>query len=233
MPWDIVLIFAFLAVVIPWRGTVRLRKLLEMPEVSSRERIALYLSTIGFQWLLAGLVAWRAWARGFTLTELGMVVPTVFATVLAALVGSILFGVFQWTNLRRAGRVRAAATTTLRQVARKILPRTPAEDLPYFGLAATAGICEEFLYRGFAMAALARLGISGWLIVVTTAVLFGLAHLYQGRSGLVGTTLVGLVLGGARLWLGSLFPMVAWHTVIDVVAGLAGGKYLLSGDKLK
>jgi uncharacterized protein len=230
MPWDIAVIFVFLAVVIPWRGTVRLRKLLEIPEIGSRERIALYLTTIAFQWLLAVVVAWRAWARGYSLSELGLTVSNPSVLVLSAVLGGTFLGAFQWANLRRAGRMGSSTSGTIRQVARKILPRTPAEAIPYFALAATAGVCEEFLYRGFAMAALARLGLNSWLVVVLTAILFGLAHLYQGRSGLVGTSLVGLILGAARLLLGSMLPMVLWHAVIDAVAGVAGRRYLLKGE---
>lgn len=229
MPWDIALIFLFLAVVIPWRGTVRLRKLLEAPQLSSRERIALYLSTIGFQWLLAAAVAWRAWARGYSFEELGLVSSNPVALAVAAVIGGALLGAFQWTNLRRAGRL-PGPPSTLRKVAEKILPRAPAEAVPYAGLAVTAGVCEEFLYRGFAMAALARIGLGGPAIVAIAAALFGLAHLYQGRSGLIGTALVGMVLGGARLLIGSMLPMVVWHAAIDLVAGIAGRKYLLGSE---
>src|SRR5215467_12019497 len=102
MPWDVALIFLFLAVVIPWRGTRRLRKLLEVPEIGSRERIALYLSTIAFQWLLALVVAWRAWARGYSLEELAVSAKNPLALGLSAVLGSFLLGAFQWANLRRA-----------------------------------------------------------------------------------------------------------------------------------
>jgi uncharacterized protein len=227
MPWDIALIFLFLAVVIPWRGTVRLRKLLEVPQLGSRERIALYLSTIAFQWLLALVVAWRAWARGYSLKELAIDLNSPLALGVSAVVGSFLLGAFQWANLRRAGRGGSSAPSALRRVAEKILPRTAGEMIPYVALALTAGVCEEFLYRGFAMASLARVGMSSWLVVLLTAILFGFAHLYQGRSGLVGTSAMGLLLGSARLLLGSLVPLVVWHSVIDVVAGFGGRRYML------
>jgi membrane protease YdiL (CAAX protease family) len=90
----------------------------------------------------------------------------------------------------------------------------------------TAGVCEEFLYRGFAMAAISRVGLPGWLVVLLTSVLFGLAHTYQGKSGVVGTSLLGMVFGGSRVLLGSLVPATVWHTTVDIVAGLAGRKYL-------
>src|SRR6267378_7886121 len=63
MPWDFWLIFFVLGVILPWRGQVRVKKLLAMPHVSTMERLALYASTIGFQWIAVAVVAWRARAH--------------------------------------------------------------------------------------------------------------------------------------------------------------------------
>jgi len=41
MPWDFLLIFFVLAVIVPWRGWVRLQRLLAMPSISSRDRVSL------------------------------------------------------------------------------------------------------------------------------------------------------------------------------------------------
>lgn len=61
-----------------------------------------------------------------------------------------------------------------------------------------AAIGEEFLYRGFFMKRLAMiLGNSdkAWLLsALLISVLFGLAHLYQGISGVISTGLVGFLL---------------------------------------
>jgi len=57
MSWDMTLIFFVLAVLIPWRGRVKMKKLLAQPQVGTMERLTLYASTIAFQWLLAALAA--------------------------------------------------------------------------------------------------------------------------------------------------------------------------------
>ena len=227
MPWDIWLIFFVLAVILPWRGRVRMKKLLALEQVNRMDRLVLYASTIAFQWVALAIVAWRAWAHSFTLIELGLVWPNKRKTALLALTGSVLIGALQWMNLRRVGRLEAPTRGFLRVLAERILPQTAIERLPYFALAMTAGVCEEFLYRGFAMAALQRAGLAVWEMVLLSAVLFGLAHLYQGRAGLVSTLLVGAVFGSARIAYHSLIPVMAWHTTLDAVAGLAGPKYLV------
>ena len=61
MSWDIALIFVVLGVILPWRGRARLKKLLAMPHVGTMERLVLYASTIGFQWLAVAVVGWGLW----------------------------------------------------------------------------------------------------------------------------------------------------------------------------
>ena len=198
------------------------------PAVSTKEKIVLYGGTIAFQWLLAAGVAWRAFARGLTLTELGLVRPLSVELFLFSFAGALLFGTLQWFNLRKISRLTGAVPEFMRNLAARILPLGSVELAPYFALAVTAGICEEFLYRGFAMAALARAGIVPWAAVIISSILFGFAHTYQGRSGVLGTSFMGLVLGVARIALRSLIPVAIWHSAVDIAAGIAGPKYLLS-----
>lgn len=81
---------------------------------------------------------------------------------------------------------------------------------------------EEAIFRGFLMTEIARVvGMVPWaalLNVVSASVVFGLAHGYQGRSGVVSTGLIGAVLGwvfvasGYNLWLAILA-----HGFVDTV----------------
>lgn len=208
---------------------MRLRRLLALRSVESKEKIVLYGTTIGFQWVFTLVVAWRAVARGLTPAELGVSSDGFWRLLLPSLIGAVTIGGLHWMNLRRVGQMEGAAPELLRSISRKILPNRMVEFLPYFALAVTAGICEEFLYRGFAMAALSNVGMPTWSVLVLTSLLFGLAHTYQGRSGVVGTTVLGLVFGGFRILYGSLVPVSVWHATVDLVAGVAGRRYLLKG----
>lgn len=226
MLWDFWLIFLFLGVIVPWRGRVRLRRLLALPSVGQMERITLYAATIAFQWLAVAVVAWRVWAHGYTAEELGLIIHDRAKTIIGAVAGAAILGVLHTLNLRRIGRSPEKAPEFLRALAQRILPQSSLELLPYLALATTAGICEEFLYRGFAMAALAHAGLPGWGTVLLSSILFGLAHLYQGRSGLVGTLVIGLVFGTARIAYDGLAAIMLWHITVDLVAGVAGPRYL-------
>jgi len=227
MPWDICLIFLVLAVILPWRGRMRMKKLLAKPHVSTMERLVLYASTIAFQWFAVAVAAWRAWAHGFTASQLGLAIHDRTRTLVASIVGAATIAALQWLNLRRVGRVPVEARGSLQALAERILPQSTVELLPYLALAITAGLCEEFLYRGFAMAFLLHFGLRAWAVVLISSVLFGLAHSYQGRGGMVMTLLIGLILGTSRIAYDSLIPAVFWHSAVDVVAGTAGPRYLI------
>jgi uncharacterized protein len=228
MPWDFILILFFLAVILPWRGRVRMKKLLAIPQVGRSERINLYFSTIVFQWFAAALVAWRCRAHGYTFSQLGIVAKDGSNLISVALIGAVLIAGFQWLNLRRLSKVPKQSRGPLQAVAERILPQSTIELLPYAALAITAGICEEFLYRGFAMAALAHLGLQLWLVVLLSSILFGLAHSYQGPGGMISTFLAGLLFGSTRVMFESLVPAVIWHSSVDLIAGIAGPRYLVT-----
>jgi membrane protease YdiL (CAAX protease family) len=226
MPWDFWLIFLFLGVVVPWRGHARLQKLLGRPAIPTTEKLRLYAATIAFQWLMLGVVAWRALARGLTPGELGLTGYRSAQIVVAGLLGAGIIGGLQWLNLRRMGKMAGAVPDLMRKLSSRILPHSLVELLPYLALAVTAGVCEEFLYRGFALAALSRAGVATWGAVLVTSLLFGLAHAYQGRTGILGTGVLGVVFALARVFYRSLLPVMLWHTAVDVVAGIAAPKYL-------
>jgi membrane protease YdiL (CAAX protease family) len=125
------------------------------------------------------------------------------------------------------GRSSGKAGEFMRVLAGRILPQSRLELVPFLALAVTAGVCEEFLYRGFAMAALTRAGLPVWSVVLLSSILFGLAHLYQGRGGLLSTLIIGTVFGTARIAYDGLVPVMVWHSAVDAVAGVAGPKYLV------
>ena len=229
MPWDFWLIFLFLSVVIPWRGYIRLKKLLALPSVDSKEKLALYAVTIAFQWVLVGMVAWRALTRGITLQELGLQPQPWLRIISAGLVGALFIGGLQWLNLRRIGKMEGQAPELLRKLANRLLPVNFFEYLPYSALAITAGVCEEFVYRGFAIAAFSKAGLPLWSVVIVSSILFGLAHAYQGRGGIISTGIFGVLLAIGRLWWGSLVPVMMWHAGLDLAAGIAAPKYLAAG----
>ena len=99
-----------------------------------------------------------------------------------------------------------------------LLPTSARERWLFAGVALTAGLCEELLYRGFLFFWIGRFTPHALVAVIVSAVLFGAAHAYQGPGGVVGTALLGAGLGGLYLATGSLWPPIAVHALIDLRA---------------
>jgi hypothetical protein len=99
-----------------------------------------------------------------------------------------------------------------------LLPRTAAEQRLAVGVAITAGISEELMFRGLLIAAgvgLAGLSVA-WSAVIA-AVLFAVAHLYQGPSFIL-PALIGLTFTIVYVMSGSLLPGIVAHVAMDVAA---------------
>jgi len=93
----------------------------------------------------------------------------------------------------------------------------------------TIAVAEELLFRGVLVGAVgAGFGLPGPALVVAAAALFGLGHTAQGGVGVAVTATLGLVLGVAFLWTGSLLAVAVAHYVVDALEfvvreGLLGG----------
>jgi uncharacterized protein len=98
----------------------------------------------------------------------------------------------------------------------KLIPTTPAERLAAIPLAFTAGFCEEFLYRGYLLNIVASATKSLWVGLLISSICFGFAHLYQGRKGVIGTSVGGVVFGVIYLGSRSLLPGQVLHTAMDL-----------------
>jgi membrane protease YdiL (CAAX protease family) len=89
----------------------------------------------------------------------------------------------------------------------------------------TAAFGEELLFRGFLQSRLqALLGTgryAGVAAVLLQTVAFGLAHAYQGPTGILSTAAIGLVFGLVVLRTRSLWPVIVAHGLIDTVSMVA------------
>ena len=220
MHWDYAIILIFIGAVVPLVGRWRVACILRGPETSQADRLRLYASTIAFQWLLTAVIVWRTGAHGMSNRSLGLAAdrPAFTAVVSAGLVALVLAN--QIISLRLVGKRPEEFHSKLAQMALRIFPQDNLERLVFVGVVATVAICEEFIYRGFAQGLFTDIFESAVAGVLISAGMFSLAHLYQGRRGLIATCVVGLIFATARAVTGSLIPGIAAHFAADFVAGL-------------
>ncbi len=227
LPWDFVVILIVLAIVVPWRGAVRVRALMRRDALTSVDRIALYASTIAFQWLATAIILWRATARGYRLADLGLALPSPWLAVTVGVALSALISFNQAVSIRRLASLPSDKQGFMRALTLKLMPHNAPERLAFFALVATVALCEEIIYRGFIQRLFLNVSHGSITIAILgAAVFFSLAHLYQGRRGLVVTFLAGAIFSAVCAWTGSLVPTMAAHFVADLSVGLLAPRLL-------
>jgi membrane protease YdiL (CAAX protease family) len=221
MHWDFVLILLFLGTAVPWLGRHRVRQLMQMPQTTKQDRLLLYASTMAFQWLAAGVILWRTGARGISLASLGFQIPNAaFVAFVSVLLAALVLG-NQLVSLHRIASGASDRQGILPELARKVFPQDLGERLVFFAVVITVSLCEEIIYRGFAQYIFHN-SLWGSVLagIVGSAVLFSLAHAYQGKRGIAATFVVGMLFSAIRTWTGSLVPPILAHFVADLTAGM-------------
>ncbi|HEV2288160.1 MAG TPA: CPBP family intramembrane glutamic endopeptidase [Candidatus Acidoferrales bacterium] len=221
MHWDYVLILGVLGVAVPWRSTVRVRELLGQPALASSERVLLYASTILFQWTLTAVILWRCYVHGTSRLALGFAFPEPLRALWISAGLSIALVFNQIYGIRRLISFPPEKRGLIWRLAEKLLPREPREAILAVFLAATVAICEEIIFRGFVETIFQRvLHDSVVAGAIVSAAFFAVAHLYQGKRGLITTFIVGIVFSAVRIFSDSLVPCIIVHFIVDISAGI-------------
>jgi membrane protease YdiL (CAAX protease family) len=235
--WDYALILLVLSTVVPVLGRRRIRRLMEAASTTKIDRLVLYASTIAFQWIAVAVVLWRTHAHNVLPANLGLAVPKPGTALITAIALSALILVNQIVALRRLKEhPDSPAHGILPHLALKVFPQDTVERLAFTALVSTVAICEELIYRGFAQrvfqdwaGGVVGVGLAVTAGVIGSALMFSLAHLYQGSRGLISTFVVGLLFSIVRAFTGSLVPASAAHFVADITAGFVAPGHLREG----
>jgi membrane protease YdiL (CAAX protease family) len=175
---------------------------------------------MGLLWALTacGAAVWLQEQRPFS--ALGFVVPHGWRLLVAAGLVSLLVVAYGRT-LAKLAHVPPAKRIALQKQfgeAVAVLPHTRRELGWFVALSLSAGFCEEFVFRGFLIAALSpMLGL--WGAATLSLIVFALAHAYQGKRGIVTTGAIGGLMTLVVLGCQSLLPAMALHALIDVGQG--------------
>ncbi len=226
-----VVIAGYLVVGEPFVGHVLHRRFEDRMRTDSRARRSFYRRLLTLEWGLALLVLVVFLASpDVDGGQLGLRWPQQWPGLVTTLACVALVGlVGVSTRALRSGALAQAPAPGPRpgdgrhseppvQSAVALLPRSLPERRLFALVGVTAGVCEEWLYRGFFLAVVAAIAPSlptGGLVVVA-AVAFGLAHAYQGGAGVLTTGVLGGVLAALYLQTGSLLLPVLLHAVIDL-----------------
>ena len=91
--------------------------------------------------------------------------------------------------------------------------------IPILVLAALkAALVEEVIVVGYLFTRLRELGVGPWATIVSSALLRGTYHLYQGFGAFAGNALMGIVFGWVYTRWGRTMPLVIAHWILDIVS---------------
>lgn len=212
---------------LPLLSSLQGRKALRSIRFSEPVRRRFFLSNSLTLALFAGIVILAWYVQGRPFAEMGFRMPAPSPAMDAALLLTValmaIYAIDLWRGVRRAYRHREERTEMLGRT--PFLPRHPRELPIYVLMCASAGIFEEIIYRGFMVTYFLPEpnGRSGWpwLAVTVPALLFGMAHHYQGWQAMGKVIVLSMLLALVFILGGSLWWVMAVHFGIDLAAGLA------------
>lgn len=187
---------------------------------AARKLVPRYIMIILRGQSFAALVVWAWWAQKRPFSALGLAphlsIWDYGGFVLALLIGLGIaaqsFGLLAASDEKIARGMKAVEGI-------KIAPNTPGELALFMLASLSAGVWEELVYRAFLIWFLAPLsGAIG--AVVISALIFGLAHIYQGIRGVVTSFVVGVIFAVLYLLTASLWWLMAVHAVMDIAGGI-------------
>lgn len=188
---------------------------------AGRARLWLWSGWMMVIWVLTGFgtALWmfdgRAWeALRFTAPH-GWRLWVAIGLVLA-LVAAYAPPILRFSGTRRPKRVKFGSVAVER-----LVPHTRAELGWWVAVSLSAGFCEEFIFRGYLIWAF-QPAFGLWGAAVFSVVVFAAGHAYQGVKGIVASGTIGAVLTLLVLGLGSLWPAIILHALLDIGQGLIG-----------
>jgi CAAX protease family protein len=185
-----------------------------------RKRVKWYTKLVVFSWLLTFLVIWAAGFRNvMTIGTRAAWMPAregVRDLIVVLLAAVILIQVAAVLKLRTRPELREKIANAM-QLLYFMLPVTRAERIWFFFVSLTAGICEEAIYRGFLINYLmgAPTNLNVTLAMVVSSLIFGMAHIYQGVRGAIGSSILGFIFALLFVMTGNLALPMLLHALID------------------
>jgi membrane protease YdiL (CAAX protease family) len=228
------IVFLVLVAFVPWNAGRRFRTLTKAVDAGDpNARKGAYRRILIEKWVWAAVigVAWITLSRSAESIGLiaGITPLAIVGYALAALaIGALLMSA---QSVARSERLRARTRKSIAPV-RAMVPHTATEKRWFDRVSVTAGISEEFVYRGFLFAYLTALipGMPVGVVVVLAGLVFGLGHSYQGLSGIVKTGTLGILFGAVYWMTASLLAAMLLHAAVDLASGWISWRVIRDGD---
>jgi hypothetical protein len=186
-----------------------------------------YLMTILYEWVLLAYTLWGFRMRGTSAREiLGEWRPS-WRGWLGDIGAAMLFWLAALLTLSVLSQIIRAVFGSIMDprkisdITQKLAPTNGVEMMLFLILCISAGICEEFVFRGYLQTQLARASGLVWIGVVAAALVFGCAHGYEGIAGVLLIAAYGAMFGALVLLRRGLRTGMIAHAWHDAMSGVA------------
>ena len=194
-----------------------------------------YITTMIFLWLYVIIILLMCFIGNIRLSDIGLRGMSfdynIWFTVITLSVCGILicYLIYQTITLIVSPKAREEAKELdTGEGASRILPHSKKEKGIFIFVCATAGICEEIVFRGFLVFLIHAIfpSLSIIFVILISSLIFGCAHLYQGIVGILKTGAMGVLFNCLVVVSGSLILAIIMHFLVDF-----SSTFLFSDDK--
>jgi uncharacterized protein len=188
----------------------------------NERHLAQYLATLAWEWILAALViwgirmrrvplrqllgkrrpSWKDWTEDFILAATFWIAASILLTAIGVM-------------------MKLAHLSTPQKILAQLAPKNAFELMLWVLLSISAGICEELVFRGYLLQQFSHVGKRLWFGVLGSSLLFGVAHGYEGVSGILAISIYGAMFCLLAIMRGSLRPGMIAHAWHDIFSGIA------------
>jgi uncharacterized protein len=195
-------------------------------------RPAFYTATIVWEWVLLAYVWVGMRRQRLTLAQItggrwktpeDVLLDLALAAGFWFIAVGVLVGVGFLLGLAQSATHAGQETQALKEAMKKVgflAPANTREIILFLVLAATAGFCEEIIFRGYLQRQFITLTHSSFAGIVLSAAVFGASHGYQGAPRMVQIGVFGLLFGILFHFRKSLRPGMIAHAWHDSIVGI-------------
>jgi membrane protease YdiL (CAAX protease family) len=187
-------------------------------------RIPIYAVTMVFEWLMLGYVVFGLRRHGVSLWQVvggRWTSPEDVLLDVAIAAGYWLVAVIVLAGLAYAlGFAGKENVDTAKKTLAFLVPRSKLEIGLWFALCATAGFCEEVIFRGYLQRQFAAFTRNAYFGIALSGIVFGVSHGYEGPRRMVLIAVYGMMFGLLAQWRKSLRPGMMAHAWHDAFSGM-------------
>lgn len=225
--WSDILLALIFGIAVPFisgvKSAAQMKETPMMFDSATKKRFyignSLFLAIMG----VIILISWLLHSRPFS--RLGFNFPSTDQYTLCIVLTFLFVGLYIMDVVH--GMLSPDENEEAEKQAESQTPFLPAEwnEIPsYFVMCLSAGVFEEIVYRGFLVTFFQQIfsGIpsaSTWALL-TPALVFSLAHYYQGPKAVFKILVLSLLFGMIFWYSQSLLIVIILHTLIDLSGGI-------------